>query len=204
MIYFSLNKSNPSTLIESPDEDSTRAQDLSEMVLQDQRKNQQLKIGKPMRTKSTINESSLIKEGNEAFKYTSFLRLRNLIFLCLMLRKNPSLKRYRLHYLIQVKEEEERLKGLRQRQTAAELIEEKIIKKFSKLKHKIALSNNQFQSIFRVPSGIKAGSSTSGRSRILDSKNNQDSTRSKLNNEDSEDDFTLNTINTLRRRSNSN
>lgn len=40
-----------------------------------------------------------IKLTNRSFKYEKFLRLRNLLFLCLVLNKNPSLKKYRFHYL---------------------------------------------------------------------------------------------------------
>lgn len=44
-----------------------------------------------------------IKKGNDQFKYESFLRLRNIFYLCLLLKKNPTLQTYRYHYLQEVK-----------------------------------------------------------------------------------------------------
>lgn len=53
------------------------------------------------RTLSMINNTSeVIKRSNPNFQYTSFLRLRNLFFLCLMLKSNPTLRKFRHHYLV--------------------------------------------------------------------------------------------------------
>jgi hypothetical protein len=48
----------------------------------------------------------MIKNSNEQFKYESFLRLRNVFYLCLLLKKNPSLRLYRHHYIEEVKKRE--------------------------------------------------------------------------------------------------
>ena len=49
----------------------------------------------------------VIKQPNTNFKYTSFLRLRNMMFLCLLLKKNPSLRKYRQHYLLEMQRRQE-------------------------------------------------------------------------------------------------
>ena len=46
---------------------------------------------------------AFLKPGNEQFKYESFLRLRNMLYLCLLLKKNPSIHVYRHHYLEEIK-----------------------------------------------------------------------------------------------------
>lgn len=66
------------------------------------------------------DEKNLIENLNDTtnelenfkFDYDSFRRLRNIIFLCLLLRKNPLLKKYRNHYLKELKsrEAQEKLK----------------------------------------------------------------------------------------------
>ena len=78
----------------------------------------------------------VIKEENADFNYKSFLRLRNLICLCLLLRKNPSLAKYRMHYLLKVKEEEEKLEKFRV-QTFAEFYNQTINKHFETFKRKL-------------------------------------------------------------------
>ena len=47
-----------------------------------------------------------IKNWNPEFKFRSFLRLRNLLYLCLMLKSNPSLRKLRYHYLLKKSKEE--------------------------------------------------------------------------------------------------
>ncbi|CAF0841611.1 unnamed protein product [Brachionus calyciflorus] len=59
--------------------------------------------------RSVVSELVATDENPENkfhFKYESFLRLRNLIFLSLLLNKNPALRKYRYHYLNRVKQEE--------------------------------------------------------------------------------------------------
>ena len=48
--------------------------------------------------KETISQQ--IRKSNPNFQYASFLRLRNMIFLCLLLKTNPSLRKFRHHYLL--------------------------------------------------------------------------------------------------------
>ncbi len=48
----------------------------------------------------TLILTKVIKKSNPHFKYEQFLRLRNMIFLCLMLKRNESLRKLRYHYLL--------------------------------------------------------------------------------------------------------
>lgn len=75
-----------------------------------------------------------VRNGN--FEYKSFLRLRNIIYLCLLLRKNPSLRKYRYHYLQELRKKEQARKQNRV-QSTAELFNEK----FEKLKQKLNIKN---------------------------------------------------------------
>jgi hypothetical protein len=106
---------------------------------------------------STNNDSSQtmrIKKGNEHFKYSSFLRLRNLIFLCLLLKKNPTLRKFRYHYLKEQAEKHRRnnlphSESLGQYfgrklnyekyevTTFGEFVDKRISKKLNKIKEKI-------------------------------------------------------------------
>ena len=107
--------------------------DLAKMVLVNQPSGVAEAAGKSM----VPLMAETVKTGNLDFKYTSFLRLRNLIFLCLLLRKNPSLKQYRQHYLLQVKKDEEKANKNKPNQSFTEFYEEKLAKKFNKLKEKM-------------------------------------------------------------------
>jgi hypothetical protein len=51
----------------------------------------------------------IVKHSNDQFKYESFLRLRNVFYLCLLLKKNPSLRLYRHHYIEEVKKQESKV-----------------------------------------------------------------------------------------------
>jgi hypothetical protein len=44
-------------------------------------------------------KSQVYKKNNPDFNYQSFLRLRNLFYLCLVLKNNPGLRKFRHHYL---------------------------------------------------------------------------------------------------------
>jgi hypothetical protein len=89
-----------------------------------------------IRNPSMITSDQLIKPENESFNYKSFIRLRNLICLCLLLRKNPSLVKYRMHYLMKAKEEEEKLNKYKV-QSFSEFYNQTINKNYEKLKKKI-------------------------------------------------------------------
>ena len=79
--------------------------------------------------------------ANINFEYKSFLRLRNIIYLALLLRKNPSLRKYRFHYLQEMKRREAAMKS--RVQSSGELFNEK----FEKLKQKLNWRNfNLFKS----------------------------------------------------------
>lgn len=45
-------------------------------------------------------DGRVIKKSNPNFKYEQFLRLRNMFFLCLMLKRNESLRKLRFNYLL--------------------------------------------------------------------------------------------------------
>lgn len=76
---------------------------------------------------------------NEHFEYKSFLRLRNIFYLALLLRKNPSLCKYRYHYLQEVKRREMSKKSRIQSKT--ELFNEMFNEKYEKIKQKINWKN---------------------------------------------------------------
>ena len=79
--------------------------------------------------------------ANINFEYKSFIRLRNIIYLALLLRKNPSLRKYRFHYLQEMKRREAAMKS--RVQSSSELFNEK----FEKLKQKLNWRNfNLFKS----------------------------------------------------------
>ena len=185
-------KSLPMTVHENQqgeeDEENEPKVDYADMLLEDQ-ENQGRKLEKPMRAISKMN-GSLIKQANDSFQYKSFLRLRNMIFLCLLLRKNPSLQRYRLHYLELVrKEEREKLKE-KSNQSASEFLEEHFVKKFKTLKKKIAI--------------YKGSPSPSSSSHKMGSTNS--SIRSRNLNENSSnqmEDFSINTKTLTKQRSRS-
>lgn len=90
---------------------------------------------------------------NENFEYKSFLRLRNIIYLALMLRKNPSLRKYRFHYLVEVKKREEARRS--RVQSSNELFNEMFSQRLEKFKQKISWRN---LSIFR--GGSSSGTSS--------------------------------------------
>ena len=90
---------------------------------------------------------------NENFEYKSFLRLRNIIFLALMLRKNPSLRKYRFHYLVEAKKREEARRS--RVQSSNELFNEMFSQRLEKFKQKISWRN---LSIFR--GGSSSGTSS--------------------------------------------
>ena len=153
---------------EEDEDDNGHKIDIADLVLRDQEEQR--------RNPSTLTRMTSRKEGrkkaNDSFKYKSFLRLRNMIFLCLLLRKNPSLQRYRLHYLEVVrKEEREKLKE-KSNQTAGEFLEEHFVKKFKTLKKKIAIYKG---STSPSPRSSKMGSTSSSiRSRNGNGNDNQD------------------------------
>ena len=84
--------------------------------------------------------------ANINFEYKSFLRLRNIIYLALLLRKNPSLRKYRFHYLQEMKRREAAMKS--RVQSSSELFNEK----FEKLKQKLNWRNFN---LFKIDGLIK-------------------------------------------------
>ena len=81
--------------------------------------------------RSNSNEAQLIKAWNKSFQYRSFLRLRNMMYLCLMLKSNPTLRRLRYHYLVQVTQN---LRPEVEVQTFGQFWDKKIGKRLEKIK----------------------------------------------------------------------
>lgn len=102
---------------------------------------------------------------NENFEYKSFLRLRNIIFLALMLRKNPSLRKYRFHYLVEAKKREEARRS--RVQSSNELFNEMFSQRLEKFKQKISWRN---LSIFR--GGSSSGTSSTNTNNPDDDNDN--------------------------------
>lgn len=84
----------------------------------------------------TSNDGETFKSDNVTFNYKSYLRLRNLIYLCLLLKNNPSLKKFRYHYIKEENEEEERQ---RKRKKRAETFQEFYTSGFERFKTKFKL-----------------------------------------------------------------
>lgn len=78
-----------------------------------------------------------LKQFNMDFKYESFLRLRNILYLCLLLEKNPSLRQYRHHYLVALKQKELEAKKVR---TECRVVPSFLVKNTKSLRRKWDIS----------------------------------------------------------------
>jgi hypothetical protein len=84
-----------------------------------------------------------IKTGNSDFKFESFLRLRNIFYLCLMLKKNPSLRMYRRHYLEEIRKRE--AAQFHKVQTSSQFFSENLERLLIKIKAKNRASSSKKQ-----------------------------------------------------------
>ena len=93
-------------------------------------------------TETLINSPSLfrsistdppqpIKSANKYFQYSSFLRLRNMMYLCLLLKSNPSLRKLRYHYLVRLSQT---IKPAVEVQTFGQFWDKKIGKRIEKIR----------------------------------------------------------------------
>ncbi len=99
------------------------------------------------KTLSETNNMSEIKRSNPDFNYKSFLRLRNLFFLCLMLKSNPILRKFRHHYLVQKAKEDRILESVVKVGTFSESLNKKLGKILVKAKETITGSTNQISKL---------------------------------------------------------
>jgi hypothetical protein len=119
------------------------------------------KIGGEEKDNEKTNEYNQVIEfkGNQDFKFSSFLRLRNLFYLCLLLRRNPSLKKLRYHYLV-AETASRRLKQERV-ESFHEFYNKKLVKNIDKIKSNIEkfIKKSQLSLSFMKDMGLSASSS---------------------------------------------
>lgn len=82
----------------------------------------------------TRQESIMIKKSNPNFQYSSFLRLRNLFYLCLLLKNNPGLRKFRHHYLVNLSQKKEKTIVL-EIESFSSMVNKKIFKRLVKMKN---------------------------------------------------------------------
>jgi hypothetical protein len=79
-------------------------------------------------------DSKILKNANPQFQFKSFLRLRNLFYLCLVLKANPSLKKFRHHYLLSIAKKDFKNSSLEESSDISTIIKNKLFKRLKNLK----------------------------------------------------------------------
>lgn len=115
-LKFDIKASHSVTLIQHPEEENKQTLKFERTLSQQPKKLMQSVsvTERTIQTRSHFNfrarsETGVrnIKNWNPDFQFRSFLRLRNLLYLCLMLKSNPSLRKLRHHYLLKKSKEEQ-------------------------------------------------------------------------------------------------
>lgn len=101
--------------------------------------------------------SHKIKGSNPDFNYSSFLRLRNLFYLCLLLKANPSLRKFRHHYLANLSKKEFQ-KNFQEVEGLSETIKNKVFKRINTIKNLFRGSNAPSPSTANLAAGRKSDS----------------------------------------------